>query len=102
MAKTDNERHRYGQHYTPDFVARLLAAFAIRTAGDFAFDPSCGDGRLLEAARQAKIALAGTRSPAGGALVAPVFKAPNHNPRTSGIDDAELFGIDRSDAAVAQ
>jgi methylase of polypeptide subunit release factors len=80
MGKTD-ERHRYGQHYTPGVVARLLAAFAIRSAGDVVFDPSCGDGRLLEAARDAKMALA-------------------FEPTPHGID--ELFGVDRSDEAVAK
>jgi predicted RNA methylase len=47
MAKARDERHRYGQHYTPTEVARLLAAFAVRAAGDVVFDPACGDGRLL-------------------------------------------------------
>ena len=47
MAVARDERHRYGQHYTPPAVARLLAAFAVRTSDDLVFDPACGDGRLL-------------------------------------------------------
>jgi type I restriction-modification system DNA methylase subunit len=51
MAIKKDERHRYGQHYTPPEVARVLAAFAVRTASDLILDPSCGDGRLLKEAR---------------------------------------------------
>ena len=58
MANSRNERHRYGQHYTPREVARLLAAFAIRSPCDLVFDPSCGDGRLLEEAGRLKGQLA--------------------------------------------
>lgn len=46
MAETKDDRHRYGQHYTPHEVARLLAAFAVRSTGAKIFDPSCGDGRF--------------------------------------------------------
>jgi len=99
MVRTD-DRHRYGQHYTPAVVARLLAGFAVRASGDVIFDPSCGDGRLLDAARAAKIALSmeqpGTM-PArdnnrigDGQLCVPAL----------GID--ELFGIDRSNKAVSE
>ena len=79
MARTKDERHRYGQHYTPVEVARLLAAFAVRAADDLIFDPACGDGRLLAEAIRVKQALA---KPArfGGAA----------------------FGIDRSAQAAAQ
>jgi type I restriction enzyme M protein len=58
MANSRDERHRYGQHYTPGEVARLLAAFAIRSPHDLVLDPSCGDGRLLEEARRLKSQLA--------------------------------------------
>jgi hypothetical protein len=58
MANSRDERHRYGQHYTPREVARLLAAFAIRSPHDMVFDPSCGDGRLLEEAGRLKGQLA--------------------------------------------
>lgn len=51
---SSDEQHRYGQHYTPREVARLLAAFAVRSPHDLVFDPSCGDGRLLEEAQQLK------------------------------------------------
>jgi methylase of polypeptide subunit release factors len=58
MACSKNERHRYGQHYTPVHVARLLAAFAVRNARDRVLDPSCGDGRLLGAALERKLEMA--------------------------------------------
>src|SRR2546423_12070304 len=58
MAKTRDEQHRYGQHYTPGDVARLLAAFAVRAAADLVFDPACGDGRLLAEAINVKRQLA--------------------------------------------
>ncbi len=80
MAKIKDERHRYGQHYTPREVALLLAAFGVRSPRDLVFDPSCGDGRLLEAALHLKAHLASQRS---------------HKKL-----EAELFGIDRSAAAA--
>ena len=80
MAKARDERHRYGQHYTPSSVARLLAAFAVRSESDLVFDPSCGDGRLLAEALRLKDAL----SPAN---------SRRHHPR-------QAFGADRSATAV--
>jgi methylase of polypeptide subunit release factors len=81
MASARDERHRYGQHYTPDIVARLLAAFSVRQPRDEIFDPSCGDGRLLLAALQQKESL----------------DASDYG-RATLISD--LFGIDRSAEAV--
>src|SRR5215208_4748162 len=78
MAEAKDDRHRYGQHYTPLEVARLLAAFAVRAANDFVFDPSCGDGRLLEQALQIKRYLS----------------------RQNKHRKEEVFGIDRSALAV--
>src|SRR5437868_11100349 len=80
MAKARDERHRYGQHYTPVEVARLLAVFAVRAAADRVFDPACGDGRLLAEAINAKRQL-----------------APKASPRELA---REAFGIDRSAQAV--
>jgi SAM-dependent methyltransferase len=80
MAEAKNDRHRYGQHYTPREVARLLAAFAVRSADDLVFDPSCGDGRLLEQSLQIKRHLS---------------RQNNAKPVQ------EVFGIDRSQAAVS-
>src|SRR5689334_5433206 len=80
MAKAKDERHRYGQHYTPNEVARLLAAFAVRAATDLIFDPACGDGRLLAEAIRIKRRLAPPASQAKRAR--------------------EVFGIDRSASAV--
>src|SRR5215471_10741527 len=100
MADTDDERHRYGQHYTPDAVARLLAAFAVRRASDVVLDPSCGDGRLLEAARSAKRALASAplKSPRPGGKGTAHARSPDNLSRVA----HELFGIDRSAQAVVE
>ncbi|HJQ25129.1 MAG TPA: N-6 DNA methylase [Blastocatellia bacterium] len=77
-----DERHRYGQHYTPIEVARLLAAFAVRAADDLVFDPACGDGRLLAEAINVKRHFA---------------------PRAARAHLArEVFGVDRAAQAVAQ
>jgi hypothetical protein len=78
MANARDERHRYGQHYTPREIARLLAAFAIRAPDDLVFDPSCGDGRLLEEALMLKKELrCGSRStPASSDQVFGVERAP--------------------------
>jgi SAM-dependent methyltransferase len=81
MAKARDERHRYGQHYTPAEVARLLAAFAVRAANDRVFDPACGDGRLLAAAIDIK------------------QKFAPHTPRDRMA--GEVFGLDRSPQATA-
>ena len=80
MAKSRGERHRYGQHYTPREVARLLAAFAIRSPNDLVLDPSCGDGRLLEEALKLKTQLA----------------ACSDSPGLAG----EIFGVERSQSAA--
>lgn len=81
MANARDERHRYGQHYTPREIARLLAAFAIRAPDDLVFDPSCGDGRLLEEALKLKKELrAGHR-----------FTSPSSD---------QVFGVERSPSAV--
>src|SRR5215216_1126222 len=82
MAGSKDERHRYGQHYTPPEVARLLAALAIRSAHDLVLDPSCGDGRLLEEAIQLKANLSSPDEPAPSKLA------------------QEVFGIDRSASAI--
>ncbi|MFY9556684.1 MAG: N-6 DNA methylase [Blastocatellia bacterium] len=80
MAEARDERHRYGQHYTPLEVARLLVAFAIRSGDDLVFDPSCGDGRLLAEALKRKHQLS---------------KSPNRPGRFR-----EVFGSDRSVRAI--
>ena len=82
MAKKKDERHRYGQHYTPLEVARVLAAFAVRTPTDVILDPSCGDGRLLEEARERCKDLRGRRT-----------MEPKNLTRN-------LFGIERSASAA--
>ena len=80
-AKSREERHRYGRHYTPGEVARLLAAFAVRSSDDLVLDPSCGDGRLLEEAMKLKRQLAGRRL-------------------TNSSAPCEIFGIERSASAA--
>ena len=81
-AKSRDERHRYGQHYTPAEVARLLASFAVRSPADLVLDPSCGDGRLLEEAMKLKRQLA-----AGRRL-------------TNSSTLCEVFGVERSASAA--
>src|SRR5437868_4442472 len=61
MADARDEKHRYGQHYTPEHVARLLAAFAVKSEGARVLDPSCGDGRLLRAAIHTKKQISANR-----------------------------------------
>ncbi|MEW6209548.1 MAG: N-6 DNA methylase [Acidobacteriota bacterium] len=78
MIDERREKHRHGEHYTPPPVARLLAAFAVRSVTDLVFDPACGDGRLLAAALSCKQSLS-----------------------NAGDDFADdLSGIDRSPAAI--
>lgn len=79
MSKPRDDRHRYGQHYTPAEVARLLAAFAVRSAQDIVLDPACGDGRLLS---EALVLKRGFELSAGRAAC------------------REVFGLDRSRSAV--
>src|SRR5258707_14645866 len=80
MGISKDERHRYGQHYTPREVARLLAAFAVRAENDRIFDPSCGDGRLLAEALRLKHELAPKSRRA--------------------VKAGEVYGADRSQQAV--
>jgi SAM-dependent methyltransferase len=80
MTISEDERHRYGQHYTPHDVARLLAAFAVRSETDLILDPSCGDGRLLAEALELKRELAPRRQKAQHV--------------------AEVYGTDRSKQAI--
>lgn len=73
MAKKIDERHRYGQHYTPLEVAQVLAAFAVRTASDLVLDPSCGDGRLLKEARERGKDLRGRHASAAKKIARNIF-----------------------------
>ena len=81
MANARDEQHRYGQHYTPHEVAKLLAVFAVRSPNDLVLDPSCGDGRLLEQALQVKKQIFRRRSGAAGL-------------------SNQVFGVERSPIAV--
>ena len=92
MADKLDERHRYGQHYTPIEVARLLAAFAVRSGADLVFDPACGDGRLLRAALEAKEQRQ-SRSPSQSQSRSPLRRKP-------GKLAGEVYGVDRSPDAA--
>ncbi|HEY6333512.1 MAG TPA: Eco57I restriction-modification methylase domain-containing protein, partial [Blastocatellia bacterium] len=96
MPDKNDERHRYGQHYTPEIVGRLIAAFAIRSSGDLAFDPSCGDGRLLKCAIAMKHAIASAETTAHTADRANLAEYEReHGPLCK-----QVFGIDRSADAI--
>jgi hypothetical protein len=85
------------KHYTPEAVARLLAALAIRSANDLVLDPSCGDGRLLVSALQLKQYL--RRQPSVSTLGnATDAVDATHADRPLGRE--QVFGIDRSRRAV--
>ena len=84
MIDAKDERHRYGQHYTPPAVAKLLAAFAVRASDDLVFDPSCGDGRLLAESLRVKQQLNGPRKLNEASLA------------------DQVYGIDRSAVAVSK
>jgi methylase of polypeptide subunit release factors len=92
MADTKDERRRYGQHYTPEAVASLLAAFAIRSGNDLVFDPSCGDGRLLKQALAVKQILN------DAARTGLYTSAATHAKADSSTEllKQQVFGIDRS------
>ncbi len=82
MANARDQRHLYGQHYTPHEVARLLAALAVRSTGDVVLDPSCGDGRLLAEALKLKRQLS------------------NQHRSTGSIISDQVFGVERAASAV--
>lgn len=46
-----------GGYYTPGQIAKWLARWAVRTRRDRVLEPSCGDGRILEAALLQLLAL---------------------------------------------
>ncbi len=87
MTDKRGERHRYGQHYTPVEVARLLGAFAVRSSRDLIFDPACGDGRLLAEALRLKIGFADTAEKKRGQ-------------RKDARRSREVFGVDLSAPAI--
>ena len=89
MAAAKDEKHRYGQHYTPEPVARLLAAFAIRSEAAIVLDPSCGDGRLLRVAIRLK------RDIAAGQ-----FKTITDNLQQEAPLARQTYGIERSSSAL--
>lgn len=41
------EKQKFGQYFTPERLANLVAFSAIKTRNDTAFDPTCGTGTLL-------------------------------------------------------
>jgi len=44
---SNEERHKFGQHYTRSEVVDLINAFCIRDADATVFDPACGGGTFL-------------------------------------------------------
>src|ERR1700754_154741 len=89
-AKAADKRHRYGQHYTPREVARLLAAFAVCASDNLVFDPACGDGRLLAEAIAIKQHLSTPSRPT------PQTAARSQSTKIT----HEVFGLDRSAKAA--
>jgi type I restriction-modification system DNA methylase subunit len=41
------ERHKFGQHYTSEDLVDVVNAFCIRKANDLVLDPACGSGDFL-------------------------------------------------------
>ena len=56
---SNEERHKFGQHYTRSEVVDLINAFCIRKADAKVLDPSCGGGTFLVRAYQRKKDLSG-------------------------------------------
>jgi adenine-specific DNA-methyltransferase len=50
-----------GGYYTPTSIANWLAKWGVRTATDTVLEPSCGDGRILQAAMNRLLFLGATR-----------------------------------------
>jgi Eco57I restriction-modification methylase len=97
MASHSDQRHRFGQHYTPRDVAKLLAAFAVRSHRDSVFDPACGDGRLLGEAASLKRLLAPKASPVREPDLVRALDENGSRPSIPG-----LYGVDRSPSAISQ
>lgn len=47
--KTENKKNKYGQYFTPDFVADFMVSLADIETGDAILEPCCGEGVFLEA-----------------------------------------------------
>ena len=56
---SNEERHKFGQHYTRSEIVDLINAFCIRRADAKVLDPSCGGGTFLVRAYQRKKDLSG-------------------------------------------
>jgi adenine-specific DNA methylase len=50
-----------GGYYTPTPIANWLAKWGIRTTADTVLEPSCGDGRILQAAMNRLLSMGATR-----------------------------------------
>ena len=77
---SDEERHRYGQHYTKAEIVDLIEAFCIRTPEATVLDPACGGGTFLVRAYNRKKFLA---------------QAAGQQPRHEELL-GQLFGVDIS------
>jgi tRNA1(Val) A37 N6-methylase TrmN6 len=60
----DEHRHIMGVHYTPDAVAEIVTAYAVREPTDVVLDPAAGAGTFVTMAYQRKRALGCTHEEA--------------------------------------
>lgn len=42
-----NEKQKFGQYFTPEILAHLVAFPTVKTNSAFLFDPTCGTGSFL-------------------------------------------------------
>jgi hypothetical protein len=60
----EGHRHLMGVHYTPDILAEVLAAYAVREAADVVIDPAAGAGTFATMCYQRKRSLGSTHEQA--------------------------------------
>ncbi len=60
----DEHRHVMGVHYTPDPVAEIISAYAIRSPADTVLDPASGAGTFVTMCYERKRALGATHEEA--------------------------------------
>ncbi|RZU48741.1 N-6 DNA methylase [Krasilnikovia cinnamomea] len=66
----DEHRHVMGVHYTPDRVAEVVAAYAVRDAADTVMDPACGAGTFASMCYERKRSLGSTHEESLGEVYA--------------------------------
>jgi hypothetical protein len=60
----EEHRHLMGVHYTPDVLAEVIAAYAVRDAADVVMDPAAGAGTFATICYERKRALGSTHEQA--------------------------------------